>query len=96
MHVQEKADPDESEEEAAARKKRKADQAAALVAKKKGNELYSAKVIDLSQPVVYIGHVRPIHLTSLAQTALCGNMCRACRALCCMVLTTACGLRMSC
>lgn len=31
-------------EEATARKKLKADKAAALVAKKKGNELYSAKV----------------------------------------------------
>lgn len=37
-------DPDETEEEAVARKKRKADQAAALAAKKRGNELYSAKV----------------------------------------------------
>lgn len=42
--VQSDADPEETEEEAAARKNLKADKAAALVAKKRGNELYSAKV----------------------------------------------------
>ena len=48
-------DPDETEEEATARKKRKADQAAALVAKKRGNELYSAKVKNMAEETaVYV------------------------------------------
>lgn len=50
--VQSESDPEETEEEATARKKLKADKAAALSAKKKGNELYSAKVNCWCKPCI--------------------------------------------
>lgn len=49
VRVQSEPEEGESEEAAVARKKLKSDQAAALAAKKRGNDLYSAKVTTRSE-----------------------------------------------
>lgn len=73
VRVQSEAEEGESEEEAVARKKLKSDQAAALAAKKRGNDLYSAKVTPRSKSLSLAVNRCPVPKARRTSRATCSG-----------------------